>query len=82
MTVKVLDEYFENRSYYQIDQNTQMDNPDQRIAQDLTTFTSKLLLAFPFCGTIGCQRFGLVGAFVKLTLLCCFVVVAFEFVYR
>lgn len=48
MTRKVLEEYFQNRSYYQLDQNTQMDNPDQRIAQDLTSFTSKFREKLPY----------------------------------
>lgn len=41
------DRYFQNRSYYELDSNaanTEIDNPDQRITQDVKAFTGTTLL--------------------------------------
>jgi vitamin B12/bleomycin/antimicrobial peptide transport system ATP-binding/permease protein len=43
MTETVLKQYMANRSYYQIDQEATLDNPDQRISSDLAAFTSESL---------------------------------------
>ena len=39
LTRHILGRYFENRAYYHIDQDRTIDNPDQRIAQDISSFT-------------------------------------------
>jgi putative ATP-binding cassette transporter len=39
MTGKFLSQYFQNRSYYVIDSNNLLDNPDQRISEDIRSFT-------------------------------------------
>ena len=43
MTKKFLDNYLENRSYYEIDSEGEIDNPDQRISEDIKYFTSQSL---------------------------------------
>ena len=43
MTNKFLDNYLENRSYYQINSEAKIDNPDQRIAEDVKSFTNQSL---------------------------------------
>lgn len=41
MTETVLDEYVARRNFYNLDADGTVDNPDQRIAQDLQSFTSE-----------------------------------------
>ncbi|MEN9215997.1 MAG: ABC transporter ATP-binding protein/permease [Gloeomargarita sp. HHBFW_bins_162] len=46
LTKSFLNDYFKNRSYYELDSNsshTEIDNPDQRIAEDIRSFTSVTL---------------------------------------
>ena len=43
MTNKFLDKYFENRAYYQINYQKEIDNPDQRISEDVKSFTQTSL---------------------------------------
>lgn len=46
LTVLILDSYFRERAYYLLDSNstdTSVDNPDQRIAEDVESFTSETL---------------------------------------
>ncbi|MGK7921630.1 MAG: ABC transporter ATP-binding protein/permease [Trichodesmium sp.] len=43
MTNKFIDNYLENRSYYQINSEAKIDNPDQRIAEDIKSFTNQSL---------------------------------------
>ncbi|HLO47194.1 MAG TPA: ABC transporter ATP-binding protein/permease [Kamptonema sp.] len=41
MTNKFLDKYFENRAYYEINsRKNEIDNPDQRISEDVKSFTT------------------------------------------
>ena len=39
LTNHFIDKYFQNRAYYQINSNQKIDNPDQRIAEDIRSFT-------------------------------------------
>lgn len=43
MTQKFLNQYFHRRAYYQINFSEDIDNPDQRIAEDIKTFTQQSL---------------------------------------
>ncbi|MFA6921512.1 MAG: ABC transporter ATP-binding protein/permease [Gallionella sp.] len=43
LTRHFLGSYFGNRAYYELNTNTEIDNPDQRIAEDINTFTQKSL---------------------------------------
>ena len=43
MTNKFLDKYFENRAYYEINSQKEIDNPDQRISEDVKSFTKTSL---------------------------------------
>ncbi|MEG3862378.1 ABC transporter ATP-binding protein/permease [Microcoleus sp. herbarium12] len=45
MTDKFLDKYFQNRAYYEINSQKEIDNPDQRISEDIKSFT-RTSLAF------------------------------------
>lgn len=43
LTNSFLDKYFHKRSYYQLNWDNKIDNPDQRISQDINSFTSTSL---------------------------------------
>ncbi|KAH7286512.1 hypothetical protein KP509_32G010600 [Ceratopteris richardii] len=43
MTSNYLDQYFKNRAFYQIQSQSIIDNPDQRIVDDLNSFTGTAL---------------------------------------
>ncbi len=43
MTRKFLSGYFERRAYYELNSSTEIDNPDQRISEDINTFTQRSL---------------------------------------
>lgn len=43
LTNSFLDKYFHHRSYYQLNWERKIDNPDQRISQDINSFTSTSL---------------------------------------
>ncbi len=43
MTNNFLGEYFNNRAYYEINSEEDIDNPDQRISEDINNFTSTSL---------------------------------------
>jgi putative ATP-binding cassette transporter len=43
LTGNILDRYFKNRAYYELNSDAKIDNPDQRIAEDIGTFTQKSL---------------------------------------
>ncbi len=43
LTGRFLDSYFTQRHYYELNANAGIDNPDQRIAEDINTFTQRSL---------------------------------------
>ncbi|MBI4756880.1 MAG: ABC transporter ATP-binding protein/permease [Betaproteobacteria bacterium] len=43
LTNRFLDSYFAQRHYYELNANAGIDNPDQRIAEDINTFTQRSL---------------------------------------
>jgi putative ATP-binding cassette transporter len=43
MTRRFLDRYFRGRAFYKLTSNATVDNPDQRIAEDIDTFTARSL---------------------------------------
>lgn len=43
LTDRFLERYFAQRHYYELNANLGIDNPDQRIAEDINTFTSRSL---------------------------------------
>jgi len=46
LTKKTLEDYFNSINYYNIENNSDVDNPDQRIAEDLAAFTQTSLQFF------------------------------------
>ena len=45
LTGQFVSNYFKRRNYYEVEANAQIDNPDQRISEDIRTFT-RMSLAF------------------------------------
>lgn len=43
LTKRFLDAYFSQRHFYELNANASLDNPDQRIAEDINTFTQRSL---------------------------------------
>src|SRR5262245_53452274 len=43
LTIRLLRSHFNNRACYELNSNAKIDNPDQRIAEDVNTFTQKSL---------------------------------------
>ena len=43
LTRHFLGSYFSNRAYYELNASTEIDNPDQRVAEDINTFTQRSL---------------------------------------
>lgn len=43
LTNRFLDSYFKDRHFYELNANAAIDNPDQRIAEDINTFTGRSL---------------------------------------
>ncbi len=43
LTRHFLGNYFSHRAYYELNASTEIDNPDQRVAEDINTFTQKSL---------------------------------------
>ena len=43
LTERFLDSYFSQRHYYELNADASLDNPDQRIAEDINTFTQRSL---------------------------------------
>ena len=43
LTGRFLDSYFRDRHFYELNANAAIDNPDQRIAEDINTFTQRSL---------------------------------------
>lgn len=53
LTDRFLDSYFAQRHYYELNANAGIDNPDQRIAEDINTFTQRsLYFLLIFVGSI------------------------------
>lgn len=61
-TEKVLGDYFAKRNYYELDQRGTVDNPDQRIADDVSSFTSSSLALFMniFTSTLDLVNFSVI----------------------
>ena len=57
LTWRFLDRYFSHQKFYELNAHVSIDNPDQRIAEDISTFTQKSL----FFGLI------LMGSLIQLT---------------
>ncbi|WP_407899919.1 ABC transporter ATP-binding protein/permease [Scytonema sp. NUACC26] len=78
LTNQFLDEYFQNRAYYQINSDPQVDNPDQRISEDINSFTKVSLDFLLIVLTSVTTLIGFIGVLgsISITLVIVLVVYA------
>ncbi|HYP86542.1 MAG TPA: ABC transporter ATP-binding protein/permease, partial [Polyangiaceae bacterium] len=80
LTTHFLEEYFSNRAFYELNANVSIDNPDQRISEDIRAFTQKsltfllelvsaVLTLIAFSGVLWAISKTLVGILVVYALL-------------
>jgi vitamin B12/bleomycin/antimicrobial peptide transport system ATP-binding/permease protein len=60
LTDRFLDKYFSNRAFFELNFNANIDNPDQRLSEDIGTFTQKSLYFLLI----------MVGALIQLLAFC------------
>ena len=79
MTDEFLGNYFQNRHYYEIEAQDQIDNPDQRIMEDIRTFTrTSLLFLLIMLGSL-MDLISFSGILWSKSALLVFVVVGYSF---
>ncbi|MBA4018313.1 MAG: ABC transporter ATP-binding protein [Pirellula sp.] len=61
LTHHYLDTYFRNNAFYKLTFNTDIDNPDQRIAEDINTFTLRSIFYLLLAVEMGLQFFAFSG---------------------
>ncbi|BAY50530.1 ABC transporter ATP-binding protein (plasmid) [Scytonema sp. HK-05] len=78
LTNQFLNEYFQNRAYYQINSDPNVDNPDQRISEDINSFTKVSLDFLLIVLTSVTTLIGFIGVLgsISLTLVIVLVVYA------
>ncbi len=78
LTNQFLNEYFQNRAYYQINSDANVDNPDQRISEDINSFTRVSLDFLLIVLTSVTTLIGFIGVLgsISLTLVIVLVVYA------
>ena len=80
LTRRLLGRYFSKRAYYRLNAAAEIDNPDQRIAEDIRTFTEEslyfllvtvgaLLQLFAFCGVLWSISREMVGFLVVYAIV-------------
>lgn len=80
LTSEYLQKYFQNRNYYEIETNSEIDNPDQRIMEDVRSFTrtslsflliilGSLMDLVSFSGILWSKSILLVGVVLGYSLL-------------
>ncbi len=80
LTNHFLGRYFQNRAYYRINDDKSIDNPDQRISQDISSFTVTSLgfLSILFFSLV--QLFSFVGILWSISVTLVLVLVAYAFI--
>ena len=70
MTGRTMDLYYSNRVYYTLERGREIDNPDQRIAEDIRTFTNQSLNLFLniVTSTIDLVSFSIILATIRAQL--------------
>ncbi|HXJ38788.1 MAG TPA: ABC transporter ATP-binding protein/permease [Bryobacteraceae bacterium] len=57
LTHRLVGRYFANQAFYHLVRNQEIDNPDQRISEDIATFTAKSLTLLLLLGSAALQLF-------------------------
>ncbi|HIK08376.1 MAG TPA: ABC transporter ATP-binding protein/permease [Trichormus sp. M33_DOE_039] len=61
LTCDYLQQYFQEQSFYQLQVNSEVDNPDQRLAEDVKNVTQRLVALFVIVLDSGVQLIGFMG---------------------
>ena len=80
LTNHFLERYFQNRSYYRINDDKNIDNPDQRIAQDISSFTVTSLgfLSILFFSLV--QLISFIGILWSISIILVLILLAYAFI--
>ena len=72
LTNNFLDTYFKNAAFYKLAYNADIDNPDQRIAEDINTFTVRSIFYLLLFVETGLQLIAFSGVLwaISKTLIC------------
>lgn len=80
MTSYFLDKYFKNRGFYYVNSNKEIDNPDQRISEDVKIFTQDALSFFMNLTSSVFQVIAFSGALWKIYQPLVLLIVAYVFI--
>ncbi|NEQ20136.1 MAG: ABC transporter ATP-binding protein/permease [Microcoleus sp. SIO2G3] len=80
LTNHFLDRYFHNRAYYDINFHADVDNPDQRISEDINTFTRNSLKFFVLVLQSVLSLIAFIGVLISISVPLVLILVGYAFV--
>jgi putative ATP-binding cassette transporter len=80
LTNHFLDKYFHNRAYYDINFYADVDNPDQRISEDINTFTRNSLKFFVLVLQSVLSLIAFIGVLISISVPLVLILVGYAFV--
>jgi vitamin B12/bleomycin/antimicrobial peptide transport system ATP-binding/permease protein len=80
LTNRFLDKYLQNRAYYQIETNEKLDNPDQRISEDIRAFTRTSLTFLLLLLTSVVTLISFTGVLLSISVSLSFTLLAYAIV--
>ncbi|MBD1930391.1 MULTISPECIES: ABC transporter ATP-binding protein/permease [Cyanophyceae] len=80
LTNHFLDKYFHNRAYYDINFYADVDNPDQRISEDINTFTRNSLKFFVLVLQSVFSLIAFIGILISISVPLVLILVCYAFV--
>jgi len=80
LTNHFLDKYFHNRAYYDINFYADVDNPDQRISEDINTFTRNSLKFFVLVLQSILSLIAFIGVLISISVPLVLILVGYAFV--
>lgn len=79
LTTQLLNEYFDDQSFYHLSNYPQIDNPDQRVAEDVDNFTRQSLVFFVLVVDSSLQFFGFAGILWSISPLLMVILIGYVF---
>lgn len=79
LTNHFLDKYFHNRAYYDINFYADVDNPDQRISEDINTFTRNSLKFFVLVFQSVLSLIAFIGVLISISVPLVLILVSYAF---
>jgi vitamin B12/bleomycin/antimicrobial peptide transport system ATP-binding/permease protein len=80
LTNRFLDRYLQNRAYYQIETNEKLDNPDQRISEDIRAFTQTSLSFLLLLLTSVVTLISFTGVLLSISVSLSFALIAYAII--